>query len=222
MRILFYESMDFDMEMWKYATIMKIQSNNPRIGHEHRPNCRAWLMGVEVKTNSFGLRNNETTLEKPPNTYRIVVLGDSITMGWGVPQDQTYPTQLERMFNTQAPEGFPLHMHYEILNLGIGNYNTAQEVTRLRHIGLQFDPDLILLAFFINDAEPVPQQKSGFLIEHSYLYTFVLSRLKRVSFGNTKPLTFKDYYRGLYTENQQGWQATKAALVELVDIGYEQ
>src|SRR5262249_28718275 len=70
-RAAFHESMDFDMEMWKYATEIKVPSDDPRVVFEHRPNGKAFLMGVEVTTNSFGLREGERSLAKPPGTYRI-------------------------------------------------------------------------------------------------------------------------------------------------------
>src|SRR5207247_93446 len=60
-RAAFRGSMDFDMEMWKYATQIKVPSDDPRVVHEHRPSGRAFLMGVEVTTNSFGLREGERT-----------------------------------------------------------------------------------------------------------------------------------------------------------------
>jgi len=210
--------MDFDMEMWKYATQIKVPSDDPRVVHEHRPNGKAFLMGVKVTTNSFGLREGERSLAKPPGTYRIVALGDSITMGWGVRQNMTYPVQLERRLNAQPPKGFPAGLHYEVLNLGVGNYNTVQEVMRLRNLGLPFNPDLIILGYFINDAEPTPKPGRGFLIEHSYLYAFAASRIRLVK-PNTG--TYLDYYRGLYGDNEPGWQAAQAALRELVSIGQE-
>ncbi|RKZ48874.1 MAG: hypothetical protein DRR00_18560 [Candidatus Parabeggiatoa sp. nov. 3] len=217
-RVVFHKSMDFDMEMWKYATTIKIASDDPSVGHKHRPNRRAFLMGVPVTTNRFGLRDDEISLKKPHNTYRIVVLGDSITMGWGVPQDKLYPTQLENRLNTQSLDGFPPNRRYEALNMGVGNYNTVQEVTSLRTMGLQFEPDMILLGYFINDAESTPQPVSGFLINYSYLYAFLASRLRVLSLGAGKS-TYKNYYSGLYADNQPGWQATKAALTELSEIG---
>jgi len=220
-RVVFRQSMDFDMEMWKYATQVKIASDDPRMGYEHRPNSRAFLMGIEVTTNRFGLRGGETRLEKPANTYRIAVIGDSITMGWGVPQDQTYAVQLERMLNAQRPDCFPQGMRYEVLNLGVGNYNTVQEVTRLRNLGLQFDPDIILLGYFINDAEPVPKPRHGFLIEHSYLYALTVSRLEVLLGRNFRSLTYEEYYRSLYSNGQSGWQAAQTALRELVRLGHE-
>jgi hypothetical protein len=37
-RFAFRRSMDFDMEMWKYATQIKVRSEDPRVVHEHRTN----------------------------------------------------------------------------------------------------------------------------------------------------------------------------------------
>src|SRR5260221_5636471 len=217
-RVAFHGSMDFDMEMWKYATQIKILSGEPGGVPGDRPNGRAFLMGVEVTTNSSGLRDGERAKLKPPGTYRIVALGDSITMGWGVQQDMTFPTQLERMLNAQPPKGFPKDLRYEVLNLGVGNYNTAQEVMRLRSLGLAFDPDLIILGYFINDAEPTPKPSRGLLIEHSYLFAFAVSRMRLLKPGTG---TYLDYYRGLYGDDQPGWQATQAALRDLASISRE-
>ena len=216
-RILFWHSLDFDMEMWKYATQVKVASSDPNLGHKHGPNRDALLMGVRVTTNQFGLRGGATTLRKPEKTYRILVVGDSLTMGWGVEQDQTFSAVLERRMNAEPPHGFPASVRYEVLNLGVGNYNTVQEVTLLRSVGLQFDPDLILLAYFINDAEPTTQVRYNYLLEHSYLCALLASRLRRLPFG-TGSLSYKDYYRGLYTSGQPGWLAEQAAFRELAKL----
>jgi lysophospholipase L1-like esterase len=220
-RVVFHRSMNFDMEMWKYATLVKMASDDPKLGHKHRPNCQAFLMGVEVTTNSFGMRGRQVLLKKPHDTYRIVLLGDSITMGWGVPQDKLYSTQLEKQLNIQIPEGFPSNMHYEVLNLGVGNYNTVQEVTSLYKIGLQFKPDLILLSYFLNDAELTPQPTSGFFIKNSYLYAFFISYLRTFQYNIGLLPSYKDYYSSLYVDNQPGWEAVKVALTKLSEIGKE-
>jgi lysophospholipase L1-like esterase len=177
-----------------------------------------FLMGVGITTNSFGLRDGQREKEKPPNAYRIVALGDSITMGWGVPQDRTYPAQLERMLNARPPHGFSPDLHYEVLNLGVGNYNTVQEVMRLKNLGLSFRPDMIILGYFINDAEETPKPTRGFLVEHSYLAAFLMSRIR---LANPSASNYLDYYRGLYKETQPGWRATQAALREFASIGRE-
>ncbi len=220
-RLVFWHSLDFDMEMWKYATQVKIASPDPNLGHKHRPNRHALLMGVNVTTNEFGLRGDDTTLRKPANTYRIVVVGDSLTMGWGVEQDHTFAADLERLMNAEPPAGFPRDVRYEVLNFGVGNYNTVQEVTLLRSVGLQFEPDLILLAYFINDAEPLSQSHDNYLIEHSYLYALIASRLRRLPVGGAGSVSYKEYYRGLYASDRPGWLAEQAAFRELAELAHD-
>jgi lysophospholipase L1-like esterase len=221
-RLVFWRSMDFDMEMWKYATRIKMISDDPILQYEHRPNSAAILMGEEIATNDLGLRGNNATLDKPPGTYRIVAVGDSTTLGWGVSDEETYPAQLAALLNAAPPQGYPQGVRYEVLNLGVGNYNTVQEIGRLRDLGLQTDPDLILLGYFINDAEPTPQARHGFLIRHSYLYVFTVSRMRALNFGNQGSITYEEYYRGLYEDGQPGWAAATGALAELADVAQEQ
>ena len=56
---------------------------------------------IPVEINSHGLRGPEVTYEKPTDTFRILNLGDSVTMGWGVRVEDTYGQQLESSLNNQ-------------------------------------------------------------------------------------------------------------------------
>src|SRR5258708_21612512 len=94
-RVLVDTGMQFDLEMWKYAKEVKIVDPDPLIGHRHAPNRSALLMGVMVKTNSYGYRDREFSLEKPPGMLRIVMLGDSFTEGWGAPEQETFSKRIE-------------------------------------------------------------------------------------------------------------------------------
>lgn len=65
--------------------------------------------------NSKGVRDDEESLEYP----KIIVLGDSYSMGWGVEQDETYASLLEREIGINT------------LNTAISSYGTAREITSL-------------------------------------------------------------------------------------------
>ena len=47
----------YDVEMSRYAVDVKEKSDNPKIGHVHRPNAHAYLMGVDVDINSDCFRD---------------------------------------------------------------------------------------------------------------------------------------------------------------------
>src|ERR1700721_790070 len=99
LRVFFAHSLDFSMEMWKYAVKLKRPVANPDLSFAHAPNRSAFLMGVPVSINSEGLRDREFSLEKPPGVYRVMMLGDSTTLGWGVRQEDTAEKFLKRKLN---------------------------------------------------------------------------------------------------------------------------
>ena len=72
-------------------------SGSRRIMTAGSPACRCSI-------NSLGFRDRrEYSLEKPPNTFRILVLGDSVTFGHGTLDDTTYPYLLEQQLRAGRP-----------------------------------------------------------------------------------------------------------------------
>jgi lysophospholipase L1-like esterase len=212
LRVQFYHSKDFSMEMWKYAVRLKRPVDNPQLSFTHVPNGHSFLMGVDVKINSQGLRDNEYPFQKAPGVYRIMMLGDSTTFGWGVRQEDTAAKFLERKLNVHPPAGYD---KVEVLDAGVGNYDTVQEVTYYETLGRAFHPDLVILVFFINDPEPVPVEKKGFLIDRSYLIAFATNRFDGILRRTGKRPDWKQYYASLYDDDKPGFQACKEALRSL-------
>jgi lysophospholipase L1-like esterase len=100
-------------------------------------------IGVTVKTNSLGLRNDEVG-PKGKDEMRILFLGDSVVFGTRLPQDKTIPAQLEKKLREEGE-------NIRVINAGVEGYSTFQEYHQLRHIGLALDPDVIVLGFVVND-----------------------------------------------------------------------
>ncbi len=212
-------TMELGVEMWKYAKDVKLRHSNPEIGHRHRPNAHDFLMGVDVRTNSFGLRDPERTLEKPANTTRIMMLGDSIVFGWGCPQDQTMAARLERSLNENPVTP---GRKYEVINTGVGNSNTAMEETWFREEGCRFKPDCVLVGWFINDAEPTPIPSRNWLAYHSYAFVWLDSALDAMLRKSSARQNYQAYYRGLFRDEQPGYPKMKRSLAELSDFCREQ
>ena len=212
LRIAFYHSLDFSMEMWKYAVELKRSVPNPNLRFTNLPGGHGFLMGQDVQISSQGLRDREFTLEKPPGVYRILMLGDSTTFGWGVAQNETAAKVLERELNAAHIPGYD---RFEVLNSGVGNYDTVQEVTYYETRGREFHPDLVILVYFINDPEPVPVQKRIWLVDRSYLVAYVTNRWDGVLRRLGARPDWKTYYSSLYDDRLPGFQACKAALLEL-------
>lgn len=74
-----------------------------------------------------------------------MLLGDSFTFGEGVRLEDTFAVRLEEKLQRSRPGA-------EVLNLGISSWNTQDELIYLNRAGLDFDPDLVLAVFVLNDA----------------------------------------------------------------------
>ncbi len=91
--------------------------------------------------NSKGFRDKEHTFEKPVSKKRILILGDSFTFGFNVKFEDTFPRVLE---TTLGP-------NYEVLSLAVPGYSTDQEFLLFYNEGLKYEPDIVILALFLDD-----------------------------------------------------------------------
>ncbi|MHC4918109.1 MAG: SGNH/GDSL hydrolase family protein [Planctomycetota bacterium] len=105
---------------------------------------------VRVQFNSLGFRDVEHEEAKPPGTRRIVVVGDSFSEAIQVNLEQTYIRRLQALLAASDTEGNS--RSWEVINLGVGDFGTAQECIALENLGLRFDPDIVICQLFpLND-----------------------------------------------------------------------
>lgn len=95
--------------------------------------------GIPVKINPQGLRSPTVTLAKEAGVYRVLNLGDSVAMGWGVREEETYGQVLAGML--EAEMGRPV----QVINAAVPGWNLENELAYLQDRGLSYEPDLILL-----------------------------------------------------------------------------
>src|SRR5258708_6173210 len=138
---------NYDVEMWRYSKELKFASPDKRLGHEHRRNAEALLQSVTIRTNDWGLRGGPVPPPQP-GARRILFLGASITLGWGVPEAETMTSRLEQKF---AQDGVAA----SVLNAGIGNYNASRYVELFFSRLEALKPTDVVVHYFLRDAEPL-------------------------------------------------------------------
>jgi len=215
-RIFFTLNLDYQIEMSRYAGLMKRQVIVKGSSHAHLPDQQAKLMGVGVTINAKGFRDKDYELKKPDNVYRIMLLGDSLTFGWGVKAENRFSDLLEARLNKEVKDS--KYGRFEVINTGVGNYNTVQEVNFYEIQGSAWEPDMVILNFFINDAEPTPTKRSPFIIQYSYLAMWLWGRLDTMQRIVGVRDNFFDYYGKLYNDDQPGLNIMKEALARISEI----
>jgi lysophospholipase L1-like esterase len=103
---------------------------------------------ISHKHNSIGWRDIEHAIKKTPGTFRILGLGDSFLWGQGVKQNDICLSQLPGLLKDSLPD-----KTIETINAGISGMNTEHELNQLKVNGLQYEPDLVIVHFVLNDVE---------------------------------------------------------------------
>jgi lysophospholipase L1-like esterase len=103
--------------------------------------------------NTYGLRDKDYTLNKSANVFRILVLGDSIGFGFcnndeSMKIEDVFPKVLERELNKYH---FKDYDRVEVINLSVSGYDTTQEVEFFKEKGITLHPDMVIVAYCLND-----------------------------------------------------------------------
>ncbi len=112
------------------------------------PNATFLTYGVRFTTNEYGFRDVPVQ-PKGPGMFRIVCLGDSVTYGTGVSNEQTFPNVLEAKLRRRAGSA----LRIDVVNAGVSAYN-------IRNVRGQFEstlealkPDTVVYTFVENDLD---------------------------------------------------------------------
>lgn len=149
--------------------------------------------------NRDGLRDREFPLAKPPHTFRIACIGDSITFGFGVDQAaDTYPKRLEYLLNTYCATP---DQHFEVMNFGVPGYNLKEIVENVQVRVLKYHPDLVIYGYCLNDPQEISleflkvlsdmtgaerkyklhSQQENFWMAHSRIFRLAAYEIRRVT-----------------------------------------
>lgn len=121
----------------------------------------AWLPyrpEFTVNTDTLNDRFSYAT-RTPPHTFRIITLGDSWTYGQFVSTTNNYTELLEEYLNTRVR--CTGNTRFEVINLGVPNYDIQYSVERYRRRGQKYNPDLVLWLLIPNDLDEIQEFVDG-------------------------------------------------------------
>jgi hypothetical protein len=105
---------------------------------------------VDYRFNALGCRGRDYSIPRSSNTVRIVLLGDSYTMGVGVHEEDTFGYQLERLLNEESMTQNSGNI-YEVINCGVSGFGTREERLFYQLFAARYEPDIVLLTMVEND-----------------------------------------------------------------------
>ena len=135
---------------------------------------------------------------------RVLFLGSSITLGWGVQEDQTMTFLLDSMLGPDT----------EVLNAGIGNYNTVRYVHAFLKSGKELAPTDVVVHYFVNDAEALERGRDNWILRNSQLavMSWILSQRAKVLISGKDLVS---HYQEVYAEDAQGFKDARSELARL-------
>jgi hypothetical protein len=104
--------------------------------------------GQMDRRNSQGFRTAEYTIAHPPGTFRILIIGDSITLGTAVPLEQTFSSILARLLNESCSR-----FQVEVIPLANSGHRLADELIKLLAHGQYLQPDLVIVQISPDDVD---------------------------------------------------------------------
>lgn len=123
-----------------------------RVHHRLEPRRASRIETTEFEyvqdVNALGLRGPPVSRDKPAGTFRVLMLGDSFTMGKGVADHETFSALLGVELNRQAAGG---RSDVEVLNGGVDSYTPVLSWLQLQMIGPVVSPDLVVLNLDMSD-----------------------------------------------------------------------
>lgn len=119
-----------------------------RVGFRLVPNQdRTTTRGQRMIINSHGMRDEEFPKEKPAGEYRVLLLGDSLTFGIDVEQEEIFSRRLHAALASRGGG------KVRVMNGAVQGYDTSNERDWLNTFGFGLSPDLVVVMFYPNDIE---------------------------------------------------------------------
>jgi len=163
--------------------------SEPPVRSEQPASASAPTSSASAPAGAEELRRDKPVVSGPP---RIVVLGDSLTAGLGIPRDEAYPAVLQRKLKDA---GIPL----EVVNAGISGDTTADGLRRANW-ALEGDVRVLIVALGANDGLrglPTSQMKANL---QSIIHRARQRAIPVLLVGMEAPPNFGEQYAGAFRQ----------------------
>jgi len=194
---------------------------SPRLVRSADPDLFLENDRTDPLVNAEGFRGPAVPQAKPPGTARVVVLGDSVAFGLGVPYEDTLAAQLQSLLPSTPDR------RWEVLDFAVNGYGTPQEVKVLETRALAWAPDVVVLVYVVNDPVPIELLTAVFaqladqerswparLAQRSELAGQVLDRMRLLRQARTTTGSYAEAYK-----RPEAWNRVTAGFAKLVEIG---
>ncbi|MGL6282730.1 MAG: SGNH/GDSL hydrolase family protein, partial [Microcoleaceae cyanobacterium] len=152
--------------------------------------------------------------KKPADTIRIAVLGDSFTSAVQVNLEKTYAEVIEKELNNKC--AYLADKKIEVINFGVNGYGTAQQLFTLQQEVWDYDPDVVVLGFYIgNDLMNNSMQLADNLYSPFFVYDKNGNLGIDMSFTE-KSLTDANRYFSVNIDHLPAWLINNLRLLQLV------
>ncbi len=125
------------------------KQDDPIYDHSYTPNCHSrfttFEWDTEVKINAEGFRDDEI-LPKEQFDLRILMLGDSMTWGYGVEKEETFSEVLQQKMKAKGVKA-------DVINAGATSYSPTLEYLLLKNKGLSYEPEVVILNLDMSDIQ---------------------------------------------------------------------
>lgn len=201
----------------QWRSLLHRPSAIPGLHYELAPERVGEARGATIVTNRHGMRDDPPMPDDTPGLFRIAVLGDSFTFGYGVEAAEAYPSILERLLRDRPPDDA---CRYDVLNFGVSGYSTRDEALVLRHKAMAFHPRQVIVGYFLNDPqiEPIQPLQTHFAPVH-WWQRFHLTRLASQvkNLWDRKRIANGSFYDYLHAVGRKNWQSVEAAFADMAD-----
>jgi len=143
-----------------------------------KPNRRTHLKwdfyDYSTDTNSFGLNSPQMEAERPePDTLRILVVGDGITMPNGLEYPDAYPMQMEGMLRERLRP-----RTVQVINAGVTGYSPVEISVQVKELGPLFMPDIVIYQFSPSEFHEVGLEREERLRSYGLIPRYKSRRLR--------------------------------------------